>query len=314
VPDRPGTREELSCLIAEREAGPDLAAVVAAEDLAPLPVRSLDEVAAAFRIAAGGFVETRLTVEVAPDAGLVMCPVRRAGAFGGEGEQDDELHIRTLAALAALAASLGGSAAATAGEVEIFDRSVPAPADLARILWSDGAAAGAPSRTRGIRMKEPAGAAAPAEAKAFGFLVRFGFDSAEVLPESRPYLDSVGGMLRLPEAAGKRVAIVGHTDASGPEGYNRSLSERRAGRRPQLPERQVRDRRRASRGGGHGRGRAAPRPRSRGARATGGSSSTPLPDGLGRGRGGRLDPAQPPVTARRSSQPSRAGASAGSPL
>ena len=66
VPDRPGTREELSCLIAEREAGPDLAAVVAAEDLAPLPVRSLDEVAAAFRIAAGGFVETRLTVEVAP--------------------------------------------------------------------------------------------------------------------------------------------------------------------------------------------------------------------------------------------------------
>ena len=135
--------------------------------------------------------------------------------------------IRTLAALAALAASLGGSAAATAGEVEIFDRSVPAPADLARILWPDGAAAGA-SRTRGIRMKEPAGAAAPAEAKAFGFLVRFGFDSAEVLPESRPYLDSVGGMLRLPEVAGKRVAIVGHTDASGPEGYNRSLSERSA--------------------------------------------------------------------------------------
>jgi hypothetical protein len=35
-------------------------------------------------------------------------------------------------------------------------------------------------------MKEPAGAAAPGEAKAFGFLVRFGFDSAEVLPESRP--------------------------------------------------------------------------------------------------------------------------------
>ena len=135
-------------------------------------------------------------------------------------------NIRTLAALAALAACLGGPTVATAGEVEIFDRSVPAPADLARILWPEGAAAGV-SRTRGIRMKEPAGAA-PAEAKAFAFLVRFGFDSAEVLPESRPYLDSVGGMLRLPEAAGKRVAIVGHTDASGPEGYNRGLSERRA--------------------------------------------------------------------------------------
>ena len=129
---------------------------------------------------------------------------------------------RNLAALVtALTAGLAGTAA-FAGEVAIFDRSVPAPADLARILWPEAAGG---TRTRSIRMKEAAPDQGP---RAFAFLVRFGFDSAEVLPESRPYLDSVGGMLRLPEAEGKRVAIVGHTDAAGPDGYNQALSERRA--------------------------------------------------------------------------------------
>lgn len=148
--------------------------------------------------------------------------------------------IRALAvATGALAAALAGSpGGATAGEVAIFDQGVvPAPTDLARILWPGESAAPAaePVRTRGIRFtkkgEETASATAPSSAsepRAFGFLVRFGFDSADVLPESRPYLDSVGGMLGLPEAAGKRVAIVGHTDASGPERYNQALSERRA--------------------------------------------------------------------------------------
>jgi outer membrane protein OmpA-like peptidoglycan-associated protein len=119
---------------------------------------------------------------------------------------------------------------AGAAEVEIFDRSVPAPADLARVLWPQASGGGGPaaSPTRSIRLKEPGSEAAPEPPRAFAFLVRFAFDSAEVLPESRPYLDSVGGMLRLPEAEGRRVAIVGHTDASGAGGYNRWLSERRA--------------------------------------------------------------------------------------
>ena len=68
---------------------------------------------------------------------------------------------------------------------------------------------------------------APA-ADSFGFLIHFAYDSTEILPQSRPYLDSVGAMLRLPEARDKRVVIVGHTDASGSEQYNQVLSERRA--------------------------------------------------------------------------------------
>ena len=62
----------------------------------------------------------------------------------------------------------------------------------------------------------------------FGFLIHFAYDSAEILPESRPYIDSVGAMLRLPEAQGRKLKIVGHTDARGSEQYNQALSERRA--------------------------------------------------------------------------------------
>jgi outer membrane protein OmpA-like peptidoglycan-associated protein len=35
-------------------------------------------------------------------------------------------------------------------------------------------------------------------------------------------------MLRLPEAQGRKLKIVGHTDARGSEPYNQALSERRA--------------------------------------------------------------------------------------
>jgi hypothetical protein len=64
APDEPGTSEELSCLVAEREAGPELARSLGTADLVPLPVGSLDEVAAAFLAADGDVVEARLTFEV----------------------------------------------------------------------------------------------------------------------------------------------------------------------------------------------------------------------------------------------------------
>lgn len=62
----------------------------------------------------------------------------------------------------------------------------------------------------------------------FGFLINFAFDSADVLPDSRPYLDKVGEMMRLPEVADKSIVIEGHTDASGSAAYNKRLSELRA--------------------------------------------------------------------------------------
>jgi outer membrane protein OmpA-like peptidoglycan-associated protein len=161
-------------------------------------------------------------------------------------------HILSLGLLASL---LTGTASAQAGETMIFKDGAPKAAELARILWpAKNRAQGPVGATRSIRINPDvapeAAAAQPAahveytETEAttatdvdpssapvvdsFGFLIHFAYDSAEILPKSRPYLDSVGAMLRLPEAQGKKVKIVGHTDARGSEQYNQALSERRA--------------------------------------------------------------------------------------
>jgi OmpA-OmpF porin, OOP family len=161
-------------------------------------------------------------------------------------------HILSLGFLAGL---LAGTASAQAGETMIFKDGVPQAAELARILWpAKNRAQGPMGATRSIRINPDvapeAAAAQPAahveysETEAttttdvgpssasvvdsFGFLIHFAYDSAEILPESRPYIDSVGAMLRLPEAQGRKLKIVGHTDARGSEPYNQALSERRA--------------------------------------------------------------------------------------
>ena len=147
---------------------------------------------------------------------------------------------------------------AQAGEAVMFRDRVPSPTELANLLWPQPAAAPAGVRTRAIRLDADAGAAAPAApvsaaagvqqvvadvavaprqperqrpvktATGFGFDIRFAFDSTEVLPESLSYLDQVGTMLQSAQAQGQPVAILGHTDATGSDGYNAGLSQRRA--------------------------------------------------------------------------------------
>ena len=56
--------------------------------------------------------------------------------------------------------------------------------------------------------------------------VSFGFDSAKLTPESRAILNKHVAVLE--EEQDVRVEIAGHTDSSGPEDYNKGLSERRA--------------------------------------------------------------------------------------
>jgi outer membrane protein OmpA-like peptidoglycan-associated protein len=58
--------------------------------------------------------------------------------------------------------------------------------------------------------------------------VYFAYNSAEVLPEARTLLDNLGRALTDPRLADSGFVLVGHTDAKGSEGYNQSLSERRA--------------------------------------------------------------------------------------
>lgn len=63
---------------------------------------------------------------------------------------------------------------------------------------------------------------------AIAMTVQFAFDSAEILAESKPNLDSLGTALRSPELATYQIRIEGHTDSIGRPEYNQHLSSRRA--------------------------------------------------------------------------------------
>ena len=56
--------------------------------------------------------------------------------------------------------------------------------------------------------------------------INFAFDSSELDASSRAVLDEAARVIK--QQRGVRLNIVGHTDSTGPENYNQSLSERRA--------------------------------------------------------------------------------------
>lgn len=59
-------------------------------------------------------------------------------------------------------------------------------------------------------------------------LINFDLDSARLTDEARQNLDAFVEALHHPALSGLRFAVEGHTDATGPDGYNLSLSRRRA--------------------------------------------------------------------------------------
>ncbi len=58
--------------------------------------------------------------------------------------------------------------------------------------------------------------------------INFDYNSASVSPKAEPQLHSLGKALTSPDLAGSVFMLGGHTDAKGTDGYNQSLSERRA--------------------------------------------------------------------------------------
>jgi outer membrane protein OmpA-like peptidoglycan-associated protein len=58
--------------------------------------------------------------------------------------------------------------------------------------------------------------------------INFEFDSATISPEAMPQLRELGAALADPRLAGSSFTIGGHTDATGSDGYNMRLSQRRA--------------------------------------------------------------------------------------
>ena len=135
------------------------------------------------------------------------------------------------------------SVRAEAGDVKMFSDQPPSAAELGNILFSKQPNASATSaskpkmKMRSISFGKPAAVAAVAEPQetlqnnsdnAVGLPIKFAYNSSEILPESKPFLDEIGKMLSLDEFSQESLVIEGHTDARGSDKYNRFLSERRA--------------------------------------------------------------------------------------
>ncbi len=81
-----------------------------------------------------------------------------------------------------------------------------------------------PPRTRSLRNLVVEPQARPS----LSLQIQFGFDSAEVAPDSRQALLELARALQSQALAGSRFSIEGHTDAKGRADYNQALSQRRA--------------------------------------------------------------------------------------
>jgi len=138
----------------------------------------------------------------------------------------------------ALAIALLATSGSWADDVKQFGKQTPSNAELNRMLFPELSKSGE-GRTRGISRglvftgRKPDAAAPPAAEKppapkAFGMAIEFAFNSAEISAESVASLDQIGSVLSQNRAIEFSITIVGHTDAVGNDGYNQSLSERRA--------------------------------------------------------------------------------------
>lgn len=83
------------------------------------------------------------------------------------------------------------------------------PASTVRAGSGSGAASGRPRQS------------------ALALLIQFAFDSAEILPGTKPQLDSLAAGIRLLPPT-KAIVIEGHTDSRGTDFYNEVLSQKRA--------------------------------------------------------------------------------------
>lgn len=126
-----------------------------------------------------------------------------------------------------------------ADDVRMYDRP-PSADEVSKLLFGGQVQPSASSggvKTRGINFKPkekapveyiPTPSASARNRTGFGAPIEFGYNSSDIMPSSRSYIDSVGQAMSSPEAGGKTVFIEGHTDAKGSDYYNMSLSRERA--------------------------------------------------------------------------------------
>ncbi len=81
-----------------------------------------------------------------------------------------------------------------------------------------------PIRTRGMRNLTPE----VREKPTVDLSIQFEFDSAKLLPESRPLLDNLAKAINSDKLRGFSFVVEGHTDIIGSSEYNQKLSDQRA--------------------------------------------------------------------------------------
>ena len=124
--------------------------------------------------------------------------------------------------------------AANAQAVKMYSDKAPSAEEMGSILFSNQPAEMKPAgiKMRSISFGKPKNLPEPKvvsqQSSTIGLPIKFGYNSSEILNESKPFLNEIGRMLSLPDFSGEKLLIEGHTDASGSENYNRYLSERRA--------------------------------------------------------------------------------------
>jgi outer membrane protein OmpA-like peptidoglycan-associated protein len=97
----------------------------------------------------------------------------------------------------------------------------PSPRQIVNALTPS---ANGPTTTRGIRVVHGGQAAVPS----VSLNVDFATGSADLTPQAKKVLGSLGQALKDPKLAGDRFRIEGHTDTVGSPAYNKTLSEQRA--------------------------------------------------------------------------------------
>jgi len=97
----------------------------------------------------------------------------------------------------------------------------PAAAPTAGAPAAAAPAAGAPPATAG-----GAPAPQPSAPRGLGLAVQFAIDSDQLTPEAKRTVDQLAEVFKLNPS--DRFVIEGHTDVTGGEAYNKSLSDRRA--------------------------------------------------------------------------------------
>ncbi len=136
-----------------------------------------------------------------------------------------------------LAVLLFSQANVSAENVRMYTKNVPSAEEMGSVLFATKAQTEIPViRMRSIgftptqkseqTLKEAA--ETNQQGAAIGLPIKFGFNSANILEESKPFLMQIGKMLSLPNFSSEKLMIEGHTDAGGPNEYNQGLSERRA--------------------------------------------------------------------------------------